>query len=41
MFKNSRSGKGLQGRRTFRQGNFRPVSYMNEVMNKFYSKIKR
>jgi hypothetical protein len=41
MFKNSRSGKGLQGRRTFRQGNFRPVSYMNEIMNKFYSKIKK
>jgi len=41
MFKNSRSGKGLQGRRTFRQGNFRPVSYMNEIMSKFYSKIKK
>lgn len=41
MFKNSRSGRALQGRRTFRQGNFRPVSYMNEIMNKFYSKIKR
>jgi len=41
MFKNSRSGRGLQGRRTFRQGNFRPISYMNEIMNKFYSKIKR
>ena len=41
MFKNSRSGKGLQGRKSFRQGNFRPVSYMNEIMNKFYSKIKK
>ena len=41
MFKNSRSGRGLQGRRTFRQGNFRPISYMNEIMNKFYSKIKK
>jgi hypothetical protein len=41
MFKNSRSGKGLQGRRTFRQGNFRPVSYMNEIMTKFYTKVKR
>jgi len=41
MFKNSRSGKGLQGRRTFRQGNFRPVSYMNEIMTKFYAKVKR
>ena len=41
MFKNSRSGKGLQGRRTFRQGNFRPVSYMNEIMTKFYMKVKR
>jgi hypothetical protein len=41
MFKNSRSGKGLQGRKTFRQGNFRPVSYMNEIMTKFYMKVKR
>ena len=41
MFKNSRSGKGLQGRKSFRQGDFRPVSYMNEIMNKFYSKIKK
>jgi hypothetical protein len=41
MFKNSRSGKGLQGRKSFRQGNFRPVSYINEIMNKFYSKIKK
>ena len=41
MFKNSRSGKGLQGRRSFRQGDFRPVSYMSEIMNKFYTKIKR
>ena len=41
MFRNSRSGKGLQGRKSFRQGNFRPVSYMNEIMSKFYTKIKR
>ena len=41
MFKNSRSGKGLQGRRSFRQGDFRPISYMSEIMNKFYTKIKR
>ena len=41
MFKNSRSGKGLQAGKSFRQGNFRPVSYMNEIMSKFYTKIKR
>lgn len=41
MFKNSRSGKGLQSRNSFRQGAFRPVKYMSEIMNKFYSKIKR
>jgi hypothetical protein len=40
MFKNSRSGKGLQSRTSFRQGAFRPVKYMSEIMNRFYSKIK-
>jgi len=40
MFKNSRSGKGLQSRNSFRQGAFRPVKYMSEIMNKFYSQIK-
>lgn len=41
MFKNSRSGKGIQGRKTFRQGNFRPVRYVSEIMNEFYAKIKK
>ena len=41
MFKNSRSGKGLQGRRSFRQGDFRPVKYITEIMNEFYTKIKK
>lgn len=40
MFKSSRSGKGLQSVNSFRQGAFRPVKYMSEIMNKFYSKIK-
>lgn len=41
MFKNSRSGKALQSGNSFRQGAFRPVKYMSEIMNKFYSKIKK
>jgi hypothetical protein len=41
MFKNSRSGKGIQARKTFRQGNFRPVRYVSEIMNVFYTKIKK
>jgi len=41
MFKNSRSGKGLQGKKSFRQGNFRPVRYMSEIMSKFYMKVKK
>jgi hypothetical protein len=41
MFKNSRSGKGIQARKTFRQGNFRPVRYVSEIMNEFYAKIKK
>ena len=41
MFKNSRSGKGIQGRKSFRQGNFRSVSYMSEIMTKFYTKVKK
>jgi hypothetical protein len=41
MFKNSRSGKGMQGRKSFRQGNFRSVSYMSEIMTKFYTKVKK
>lgn len=41
MFKNSRSGKGLQSRNSFRQGAFRPVKYISEIMGKFYLKIKR
>jgi hypothetical protein len=41
MFKNSRSGKGIQGIKSFRQGNFRSVSYMSEIMTKFYTKVKK
>ena len=41
MFANSRSGRGIQSEKTFRQGNFRPVRYISEIMNKFYMKIKR
>lgn len=41
MFKNSRSGKGIQSKKIFRQGNFRPVKYISQIMNKFYTKIKK
>jgi len=41
MFKNSRSGKGLQSKNSFRQGAFRPVRYLSEIMGKFYLKIKK
>lgn len=41
MFANSRSGKGLQSKKTFRQGTFKPVKYISEIMSNFYSKIKK
>jgi hypothetical protein len=41
MFKNSRSGKGIQSKRIFRQGNFRTVQYMSKIMNKFYTKVRK
>lgn len=41
MFKNSRSGKGLQSKYSFRQGAFKPVKYISEIMGKFYSKLKK
>lgn len=41
MFKNSRSGKGIQSKRIFRQGNFRTAQYMSEIMNKFYTKVRK
>lgn len=41
IFKNSRSGKGLQSKNSFRQGAFRPVRYLSEIMIKFYSKVKK
>ena len=41
IFKNSRSGKGLQSKNSFRSGAFRPVRYMSEIMGRFYSRIKR
>ena len=41
IFKNSRSGKGLQSKYSFRQGAFRPVKYISEIMSKFYLKINK
>lgn len=41
IFKNSRSGKGLQSENSFRQGAFRPVKYISEIMGKFYLKLKK
>lgn len=41
IFKNSRSGKALQSKNSFRQGSFRPVKYISEIMGKFYLKLKK
>jgi len=41
IFKNSRSGKGIQSKISFRNGAFRPVRYLSEIMSKFYLKIKK
>lgn len=41
IFKNSRSQKGLQSKYSFRQGAFRPVKYISEIMGKFYLKVKK
>ena len=41
LFPNSRSKKGLQSKKSFRQGSFTSVKYMSEIMGKFYSKIMK
>lgn len=41
IFKNSRSGKGIQSKTSFRQGAFRPVKYISDIMGRFYLKVKK
>ena len=41
LFSNSRSKKGLQSKKSFRQGSFKPVKYISEIMEKFYIKVKK
>ena len=41
IFKNSRSTKGLQSKNIFRTGTFKTVSYLSEIMEKFYLKLKK
>jgi hypothetical protein len=41
MFPNSRSGKGLQSKKSFRQGAFISVRYISEIMTKFYLKVNK
>jgi hypothetical protein len=41
MFPNSRSGRGLQSKKSFRQGAFISVRYISEIMTKFYLKANK